>query len=137
MIAQFRVHDHGMERCRVVSATPTWDLLSERNQTLHLAGDTSRIEIWNLTAAGELEERTLSWGSKPARKEVIGSVGLDANSTQKSDEFWCGPSGSLQTLELLCRGVSCYIELWQDYYFKPRFGEISSASLADDVLTLY
>lgn len=127
MIAQFRVHDYGMERCRIVSSIPTWELLQTTNQTLHLAGDTSSIEIWNLTTPGapysELDERTLSWETKPPRERVIGTVGVAENSTHKSDEFWCGPSGSLQTFELVCRGVSCYVELWQDYYFKPRFGE--------------
>lgn len=127
MVAQFRVHDYGMGRCRVVAAIPSWELLQERNQTLHLAGDTSRVEVWNLTASGELNESTLSWATKPARTNLIAAVRADANSTFKSDEFWCGPSGSLQTIELLCRGVSCYIELWQDYYFKPRFGELRQA----------
>ncbi|KAI5114989.1 hypothetical protein M0805_007252, partial [Coniferiporia weirii] len=122
MVAQFRVHDYGMERCRVVSTIPTWEILQDRNQTLHLAGDTSRIEVWNVTATTELDERTLSWETKPPRDKVIATVGLEENSTHTSDEFWCGPSGSLQTIELLCKGVSCYIELWQDYYFKPRFG---------------
>ncbi|THH01401.1 hypothetical protein EW145_g6922 [Phellinidium pouzarii] len=122
MVAQFRVHDFGMERCRIVSTIPSWEVLEAYNQTLHLAGDTSNIEIWNVTASAELDERTLSWATKPARDEHIGSVGLEENSTRQSGEFWCGPSGSLQTIELLCRGVSCFIELWQDYYFKPRFG---------------
>ena len=60
MVAQFRVHDYGMERCRVVSSIPSWELLQSRNQTLHLAGNTSRIEVWNLTSSGvELDE---VWG---------------------------------------------------------------------------
>ena len=123
MIAQFRVHDYGMERCRIVSAVPTWELLQSRNQTLHLAGDTGRIEVWNLTTSSELDERALSWETKPPRDQLIATVGIDANSTHSSAEFPCGPSGSLQTYELICTGVSCYVELWQDIYFKPRFGE--------------
>ena len=123
MVAQYRVHDYGMERCRIVSTVPTWELLQSRNQTLHLAGDTSRIEIWNLTTSSELDEGTLAWETKPKRNNLLSTVGINANSTYSSDEFWCGPSGSLQTLELVCTGISCYIELWQDFYFKPRFGK--------------
>ncbi|KAH8118215.1 hypothetical protein DFH11DRAFT_1699634 [Phellopilus nigrolimitatus] len=126
MVAQFRVHDYGMERCRIVSSVPSWELLQSCNQTLHLAGDTSSIKVVNLTTPAaphsELDERTLSWARKPLREKVIATVALEENSTHKSNEFWCGPSGSLQTIELLCPGVSCYIELWQDYYFKSRFG---------------
>ena len=123
MVAQYRVHDYGMERCRIVSAVPTWELLQSHNQTLHLAGDTSRIEVWNLTTSSELDERALSWETKPPRDQLIATLGIDANSTHSSAEFPCGPSGSLQTYELICTGVSCYVELWQDIYFKPRFGE--------------
>lgn len=98
--------------------------MQSRNQTLHLAGDTSHIEVWNLTTTSvELDERTLSWATKPSRLGLITTLGLDENSTHASEEFWCGPSGSLQTIEFLCTGVGCYIELWQDIYFKPRFGE--------------
>lgn len=135
MIARFQVHDHGMERCRVVSSIPSWELLQKHNQTLHLAGDTSRIEVWNLTSSGrELDERKLSWASKPPRKELITTLSVAADSTHKSDEFWCGPSGSLQTIELLCQGTGCYIELWQDHYFQPRFGQwrCSCFSIASD-----
>ena len=123
MVAQFRVHDYGMERCRIVSSIPSWEQLQARNQTLHLAGDTSRIEIWNLSSTEELDERTLSWKTRPARKESIATLSVLENSTQASNEFWCGPSGSLQTFEFICTGVACYIELWQDYYFQPRFGK--------------
>ncbi|KAL5504296.1 hypothetical protein ACEPAH_8370 [Sanghuangporus vaninii] len=123
MVAQFRVHDHGMERCRVISSIPSWELLQSYNQTLHLAGDTSRVEVWNLTSTGQgLDELTLSWKTKPPRRELITTLSVVENSTHASNEFWCGPSGSLQTIELLCTGVGCYIELWQDYYFRPRFG---------------
>lgn len=127
MVAQFRVHDYGMERCRIVSSIPSWSLLQSRNQTLHLAGDTSRIEVWNLTTSVELDERTLSWATKPSRLGLITTLGLDENSTHASDDFWCGPSGSLQTIEFLCTGIGCYIELWQDIYFQPRFGEYKKA----------
>lgn len=124
MVVQFRVHDYGMERCRFVSSIPSWELLQSRNQTLHLAGDTTRIEVWNLLSSGELDERTLSWETKPPRKELVATLTVSENSTHKSDEFWCGPSGSLRTIELLCTGVGCFIELWQDVYFQPRFGQL-------------
>ncbi|KAL5525642.1 hypothetical protein ACEPAG_6978 [Sanghuangporus baumii] len=123
MVAQFRVHDYGMERCRVVSSIPSWEILQLHNQTLHLAGDTSHVEVWNLTSTGQkLDELALSWKTKPPRKELITTLSVAENSTHASNEFWCGPSGNLQTIELLCTGVACYIELWQDYYFQPRFG---------------
>lgn len=125
MIAQFRVHDYGMERCRIVSSVPSLDALP-KNQSLLLSGDTSVIEIWNLTTPtashSELDVRTLSWNTKPSRAGLLATIGAAVNSTMKSDEFWCGPSSSLQTFELACRSPGCHVEFFQDIYFRPRLG---------------
>ena len=123
MVAQYRVHDFGMERCRIVSAIPPVPVLAAANQSLHLAGDTSLIEVWNLTAPDELDVTKLSWATKPKRERLLARLSVAPDATIESDEFWCGPSASLQAFELVCRGKSCYVEFWQDYYFKPRFGK--------------
>ena len=122
MIAQYRVHDFGMERCRITAAIPSVPILQEKNQTLHLAGDTTLIEVWNLTAPAEIDVRKLSWSTKPSRDRLLGRLSVAPNATLHSESFWCGPSGSLQSFELVCKGKSCYIEFFQDFYFKPRFG---------------
>ena len=133
MVAQFRVHDYGMERCRIVASIPSPDLLP-KNQSLTLLGDTSAIEVWNLTTPSapstELDVNSLSWKTKPPRNNLLGTVGVSVDSTIRSEEFWCGPSSSLQTFELVCTSPSCHIEFFQDIYFKPRFGECFSPSLS-------
>lgn len=126
MIAQFRVHDYGMERCRIVSSIPSLDVLP-KNQSLLLSGDTSLIEVWNLTTPAapysELNVRTLSWNSRPSRESLLATIGVAVDSTMKSDEFWCGPSSSLQSFEFTCKSPGCHVEFFQDIYFRLRFGE--------------
>jgi hypothetical protein len=134
MIAQYRVHDVGMENCRIATSIPDERILVQKNQTYHIEGDTSVIEVWNVTTPTiqtlsggpprqvELDPRMLTWDSKPPRDQLMARLPVERNKTTYSETFWCGPSGSLQTFELLCRGKGCYIELWQDYYFKPRYG---------------
>ena len=94
MVAQFRVHDYGMERCRIVSAIPGCDILQSLNQTLHLAGDTSHIEVWNLTTPRtELDEKTLSWATKPARRELILRFQLQRTLLRHRMNFGVDPQG--------------------------------------------
>ena len=135
MIAQYRVHDYGMETCRIAVSIPDKFVLAQKNQSYHIEGDTSIIEVWNITtptiqpANGgplrqvELDPHMLTWDSKPSRDRIMARLSIRENETNFSETFWCGPSGSLQTFELLCRGKGCYVELWQNYYFKPRYGK--------------
>lgn len=123
MVAQYRVHDFGMERCAVVARIPEVDTLTEKNQTIAILGDTSRIEVWNLTSPNELNVKKLSWQKKPLRERLLGHFDMALGQTSRTEDFRCGPSGSLQTFELVCKGADCIIDFWQDIYFRPRFGE--------------
>lgn len=126
MIGQYRVHDYGMERCALVSTMYPNPELASINQTLTLMGNTSVVEVWNLTeSAGQtpLDAHTLSWAHRPARSRIVARFPVVQNTTTRSEDFYCGPSGSLQTFELACRGSGCNIEFWQNFYIEPRFGE--------------
>jgi len=122
MIGQYRVHDYGMETCAMVSQMVDRSILTAKNQSLDIRGDTSIVEVWNLTTTGPLDVRTLNWDNKPKRDRIVARFSVEDGQTTRSEDWWCGPSGSLQTFELLCRGKACYVEFWQDFYFKPRFG---------------
>jgi len=126
MVAQFRVQDFGMERCRIVSSIPSTTILDELDTPFVLQGDTSYLQVWNLTTPAapnsELDVRTLSRSTRPARGQLLAHFDVQENSSHSSEDFWCGPSGSLQTLEIHCHGTACRIEFFQSFYFKPRFG---------------
>lgn len=126
MIAQFRVQDYGMERCRVVSTMPPSTTVEELDTPFVLQGNTSYLQVWNLTTPSapdsEIDVRTLSRSTRPARGQLLAHFDVHENSSHSSEDFWCGPSGSLQTLEIHCHGTGCHIEFFQSMYFKPLFG---------------
>ncbi len=123
MIAQYRVRDFGMERCAIVAQIPDETTLKNSNLSFTIHGNTSRIEVWNLTSSEELDVKTLSWHSKPPRERLLGVFSLDLGQATRTHDFHCGRSGSLQTFELVCTSADCLIDFWQDIYFSPRFGE--------------
>lgn len=126
MVAQFRVQDYGMERCRIVSSIPSATVLKELDTPFVLQGNTSSLQVWNLTTPAapnsELDVRKLSRSTRPTRGQLLAHFDVQEDSSYSSDDFWCGPSGSLQTLEIHCHGSGCHIEFFQSFYFKPRFG---------------
>lgn len=122
MIAQYRVHDFGMERCAIAAQIPDKVTLASRNQSINMNGDTTRVEVWNLTVSKELDAKALSWRNKPVRNQLLGNLSVDIGQFSKTTDFYCGPSGSLQTFELACTSNACDIDFWQDIYFEPRFG---------------
>ncbi|KLO17139.1 hypothetical protein SCHPADRAFT_913773 [Schizopora paradoxa] len=126
MIIQFRVQDYGMERCRIVSTMPPSNIVEELDTPFVLQGNTSYLQVWNLTTPSapnsELDVRTLSRSTRPTRGQLLAHFDVLENSSHSSEDFWCGPSGSLQTLEVHCHGTGCHIEFFQSLYFKPLFG---------------
>ena len=123
MVAQYRVHDYGMERCAITAQILDQDFLHKMGQNLTIRGDTSNIEVWNLTAPGELNANRLSYALKPERGALLGKFSIAEDQQSQTEDFYCGPSGSLQAFELVCTGEDCEVDFWQDIYFKPRFGE--------------
>ena len=102
MVAQYRVHDYGMERCALIAQIPTRDQLQELNQTLEIQGS-NVIEVWNLTTSQELEAVKLTWANKPPRGKLLGKLTASEGQVSRTEDFHCGSSGSLQTYELVCR----------------------------------
>ena len=125
MVAQYRVRDYGMERCAIAAQILDRDTLHKQQQNLTIRGDTSNIEVWNLTSPGELDVNSLSFATKPNRGNLLGRFNVAEGQNSRTDDFFCGPSGSLQTFELVCTGKDCLIDFWQDIYFKPRFGGLT------------
>lgn len=123
MVAQYRVRDYGMERCAIASQILDQTTLRRLRQNLTLHGDTSNIEVWNLTSSGDIDVNKLSWATKPKRESLLGRFNVVEGQNSQTGDFNCGPSGSLQTFELVCTGTDCFIDFWQDIYFKPRFGQ--------------
>jgi len=126
MVAQFRVQDYGMESCRIISTMPPSTIVDQLDTPFILLGNTGYLQVWNLTTPtapnSELDVRTLSRSTRPPRGQLLAHFDVQENSTHSSSSFWCGPSGSLQTLEIHCHGTGCHIEFFQSFYFNPRFG---------------
>lgn len=125
MVAQYRVHDYGMERCALISQIPTREQLQAINQTLELQGS-NMVEVWNLTTSRELRAAELTWKNKPSRGNLLGKLTVSEGGVSRTEDFHCGPSGSLQTYELVCTNEDCHFDFWQSIYLKPRYGEFST-----------
>ena len=130
MIGQFRVHDYGMERCAIIAQVPDYPTLVAKNQTLVARGNTSAIEVWwlDLDESGPLHANTLSWQTRPPRKQFLGHIAVEAGKTSQTSDFDCGPSNSFRAFELACPPSQdeCFLDFWQDIYFKPRFGALTT-----------
>jgi len=118
-IAQFRVHDFGMERCKVVATIPAnpialFEASPKRLKTYTLSGDTTNVQVWLLDSDPYVELNTLhlTYATRPARRTLLGSLHVAEDHMSSTPEFPC-PSGSLQTVEYVCTGPSCNIEFYQ------------------------
>ncbi|KAH9160566.1 hypothetical protein EDB89DRAFT_2081704 [Lactarius sanguifluus] len=98
-VVQFRAIDYGMENCSFALAP------SEG-----AAGVVIELDVWALADAprrpgrrlnANLDVRTLTWASRPERKEHIGTLSVVGGSPGETRMFAC-PSGSYHTLEIAC-----------------------------------
>lgn len=106
-IVQFRAIDYGMENCSL-ALTPT----SAEGSAL---ADVD-LDVWTLADAPQrpgrrlnanLDVRTLTWASRPARKEHVGVLKVVGGETRM---FTC-PSGSYHTLEIACATRGCDVDI--------------------------
>lgn len=106
-IVQFRAIDYGMENCSLALApTPS----AEGAAPPPPADDVFELDVWALADAprrpgrrlnANLDVRTLTWASRPARKEHIGTLSVAGGAPGETRMFAC-PSGSYHTLEIAC-----------------------------------
>ena len=106
-IVQFRAIDYGMENCSL-ALTPT----SAGGSAL---ADVD-LDVWTLADAPQrpgrrlnanLDVRTLTWASRPPRKEHVGVLKVVGGETRM---FTC-PSGSYHTLEITCAMRGCDVDI--------------------------
>lgn len=99
-VVQFRAIDYGMENCSLALAPSAEGA----------AGVDVELDVWALADAprrpgrrlnANLDVRTLTWASRPERKEHIGTLSVVGGSTGETRMFAC-PSGSYHTLEIAC-----------------------------------
>ncbi|KAH9054102.1 hypothetical protein EDB87DRAFT_1689658 [Lactarius vividus] len=102
-VVQFRAIDYGMENCSLALAlTPA--------AAEGAAGVDVELDVWALADAprrpgrrlnANLDVRTLTWASRPERKEHIGTLSVVGGTSGETRMFAC-PSGSYHTLEIAC-----------------------------------
>ena len=102
-IVQFRAIDYGMENCSLALApAPSAEGAA--------AAVDIELDVWALADAprrpgrrlnANLDVRTLTWASRPERKEHIGMLSMIGGAPGETRVFAC-PSGSYHTLEIAC-----------------------------------
>ncbi|KAI9433473.1 hypothetical protein H4582DRAFT_1819741 [Lactarius indigo] len=102
-IVQFRAIDYGMENCSLALAPPP--AAAEGATPVDV-----ELDVWALADAprrpgrrlnANLDVRTLTWASRPERKERIGTLSVVGGVPGETRTFVC-PSGSYHTLEIAC-----------------------------------
>lgn len=130
-IAQFRVLDFGMERCQLMfNISLPSHLAAEDNPLVPFSrafqssasspSFSVSIAVSRLAVDRVLDIRTLSWKTRPAKANVVGSYAVAEGSATYTGLFDC-PSDSLQTFEFACDGEDspgneCMLSWWQDLH---------------------
>jgi hypothetical protein len=120
-----------MEWCRVKISLPysaryipgVEGLEGIRERNWLLEGDTSDLEVWELDVPPNtwLDPRTLTYRTRPKRKQQIFSFRISENKTIVSREFRCN-ADEILSFELFCVSPKCRIDIWQDKQM-PTIGE--------------
>jgi hypothetical protein len=106
---QFRAIDYGMENCSLVLAPSAEGA----------AAADVELDVWALADAPQrpgrrlnanLDVRTLTWASRPARKEHVGVLKAVGGAPGETRMFAC-PSGSYHTLEIACVTHGCDVDI--------------------------
>jgi len=99
-IVQFRAIDYGMENCSLTLAPAAEGAtLADVKLDVWALEDTPQKSDRRLNA--NLDVRTLTWASRPARKEHVGVLSVVGGSPGETRMFTC-LSGSYHTLEIAC-----------------------------------
>ncbi|KAI0318448.1 hypothetical protein OF83DRAFT_1171081 [Amylostereum chailletii] len=115
-IAQFRVHDFGMEDCQVVVDVPPNEVLaaSPGNKTFTLKPAVAAVEVWKVHTQDVLDPKRLSCRTLPTKRELVDTVLVQEGFAAATGHFAC-PRDSLQTFLFVCKkGESCMVDFWQD-----------------------
>jgi hypothetical protein len=102
---QFRAIDYGMENCSLA--------LAEGSAVLDV-----ELDVWALADVprrrlnSNLDFRTLTWASRPARKEHVGVLSVVGGGVSGETRTFACPSGSYQTLEIACAAMrGCDVDI--------------------------
>ncbi|KIJ65816.1 hypothetical protein HYDPIDRAFT_87418, partial [Hydnomerulius pinastri MD-312] len=110
-ILQFRIIDFGMEKCSLVMGLPSGEEELEGNAPFSFQ-DTSSLDIFRLDHPGPVNARQLTWGSRPKRQELLGTISPSGGQETVISWFPC-KSGSLHTFEVACQeGSDCLVDVW-------------------------
>lgn len=102
-----------MERCSLAFRLPYSDSELEGDATFSFTGG-SMFDIYTLEAPKLIDVRTLSWASRPARREKLATVIPKAGEETTVSWFAC-PWSSLHTFEIACAGGGtddCLVDVW-------------------------
>ncbi|KAF5364809.1 hypothetical protein D9758_009351 [Tetrapyrgos nigripes] len=102
-----------------------------RVQDLTTKGDISEIEIWSIIhdSAFDLDFDAVSWGTRPVRGELLGTLDLKsslANAT--TEKFRCPSQDKFLVVEFRCVRVDCQVSFSQIKDVHPNMGNFDSRS---------
>jgi len=118
MVLQFRVMDYGMERCTLLAKlpSPTELVQSEYPRFWDIEQNGLHVNIWRLEEPGELDAKSVSYGSRPRREALVGSWKVEMGHDKYLTETQNCTSRSLLTFELSCASMDCQLYFQQDLH---------------------
>ncbi|KAJ7160002.1 hypothetical protein C8R43DRAFT_1124367 [Mycena crocata] len=115
-IVQFRSLDFQMEQCIAMLVTPSpTDEQKFPNKNVSSSIEPFPLEIYSLREAVDLDPYALSWSTRPARGEILTTLGFlpGQENVLESPAFDC-PARTLITLEIHCATPNCHLRFRQD-----------------------
>jgi len=115
-IAQFNVLDYGMEKCALTVRLPKRGETLPHPFILPAQEDTVELSICQLDAPRPLDERKITWASRPKCDKKLGTIVAQVGSEVEMEPFYC-KSGSFLTYEVSCAEGSpdCKLETWTNH----------------------
>lgn len=119
--------DFGMERCALTLRLPSAS--DQQPFTLLPPSGHAQLDICALDAARPLTPRSLSWATRPACMEHVGTLSAGPGEEVRFAEFPCS-WGSLHTYEVSCApdAPDCELDVWASR--NGTWGACSDSSLA-------
>ncbi|KAF8167191.1 hypothetical protein B0H34DRAFT_4305 [Crassisporium funariophilum] len=115
-IAQFHVLDYGMERCALTVRLPSRGDSLPHPYILPNSGDSVRLNICQLDAPRPLDERTISWSTRPSCVRQLGILDAKIGGEVEMESFPC-KSGSFLAYDVSCAEDSpeCAVDVWSNH----------------------
>ncbi|KZV92732.1 hypothetical protein EXIGLDRAFT_836248 [Exidia glandulosa HHB12029] len=117
VVAQFRMHDFGMDNCTFGVWLSPYNMLKDThtNRTYTIRNGSANVEVWDLDAdpVDELDWTRLSYRTRPKRRSLRAKLNVRPGATASVPNFEC-PSGTVMTFEVACADGNCGIEFQQD-----------------------